>query len=121
MSDRSRALLRNGMARLWWYGFCSYDENRSDPFELTGPLLKKLDVTQNLLENAFGRNNQITHAVLGVLLDREKDGNPFYVREKVRELAHYIVQIGGVTILDALDGSELRELVVGKIEQLIAA
>ncbi len=121
MSDRSRALLRNGMARLWWYGYCSYDENRSDPFELTGPLLKKLDVTQNLLENAFGRNNQITHAVLGVLLDREKEGNPFYIRKKVRKLANYIVQVGGVTILDALEDAELRELVAGKVDQLQAA
>ncbi len=118
MPDRSRALLRNGMARLWWYGYCSYDETRSDPFELTGALLKKLDVTQNLLENAFGRNIQITQAVLGVLLDREKEGKSFYVREKVRDLARYIVQIGGVTIIDALPEDELRELVVAKIEQL---
>ena len=121
MSDRSRAPLRNGMARLWWYGYCSYDPAREDPFELTGALLKKLDVTQNLLENAFGKNNQVTQAVLKVLLDREKEGKAFYVRERVRELARYIVQIGGVTIIDALPESELRELVTGKIEQLDAA
>lgn len=118
MSDRSRAPLRNGIARLWWYGYCSYDSTRNDPFELTGALLKKLDVTQNLLENAFGKNNQVTQAVLKVLLDREKDGKAFYVREKVRELARYIVQVGGVTIIDALPEPELRELVTNKIEQL---
>jgi|ERR1035437_8817293 hypothetical protein len=121
MSDRSRAPLRNGMARLWWYGYCSYDPAREDPFELTGALLKKLDVTQNLLENAFGKNNQVTQAVLSVLLDREKEGKAFYVRDKVRELARYIVQIGGVTIIDALPETELRELVTGKIDQLDAA
>jgi hypothetical protein len=106
------------MARLWWYGYCSYDKSRDDPFELTGPLLKKLDVTQNLLENAFGRNNQITQAVLGVLLEREKEGKEFYVRDKVRALAKYIVQLGGVTIIDALGQEEIRELVAGKIDQL---
>src|SRR6267154_1013240 len=84
VTDRSRALMRNGMARLWWYGYCSYDEKRSDPFELTCALLKKLDVTQNLLENAFGRNIQITQSVLEVLLQREKEGRDFYVRAKVR-------------------------------------
>lgn len=120
MTDRSRAPLRNGIARLWWYGYCSYDPTREDPFELTGALLKKLDVTQNLLENAFGKNNQVTHAVLNVLLNREKEGKAFYVREKVRELARYIVQIGGVTIIDALPEPELRELVTGKIDQLSA-
>jgi hypothetical protein len=118
ITDRSRALLRNGMARLWWYGYCSYDGSREDPFELTGPLLRKLDVTQNLLENAFGRNIQITQAVLDVLLEREKQGKAFYVRDKVRALAKYIVQIGGVTIIDALPQEEIRELVTGRIEQL---
>jgi hypothetical protein len=118
MSDRSRAPVRNGMARLWWYGYCSYDETRDDPFELTGALLKKLDATQNILENAFGKNNQVTKAVLRVLLEREKEGKAFYVRKEVRELAHYIVQIGGVTIVDALDEAELREIVSGKIDQL---
>jgi hypothetical protein len=121
MPDRSRALLRNGMARLWWYGYCSYDAKREDPFELTGALLKKLDVTQNLLENAFGRNNQIIQAVLSVLLEREKEGRSFYVREQVRELARYIVQVGGVTIIDALPAEDIRGLVTGKIDQLVLA
>jgi hypothetical protein len=56
-----------------------------------------------------------------VLLEREKQGKAFYVREQVRELARYIVQIGGVTIIDALPELELRELVTGKIEQLAGA
>ena len=56
-----------------------------------------------------------------MLLEREKQGKAFYVREQVRELARYIVQIGGVTIIDALPELELRELVTGKIEQLAGA
>jgi hypothetical protein len=121
MPDRSRALIRNGIARLWWYGYCSYDESREDPFELTGALLKNLDVTQSILERAFSRNTSVTKTLLGVLLDRERNGNAFYVRAKVRDLAKYIVQIGGVTIIDALDDLELKGLVLGKIEQLAAA
>jgi hypothetical protein len=121
MPDRSRALLRNGMARLWWYGYSSYDETRKDPFELTGPLLKKLDVTQTLLENAFGRNTQITKAVLSVLLERENLGKDFYVRDQVRDLGKYIGFIGGVTIIDALPIPELSALITGKIEQLAAS
>ena len=50
-----------------------------------------------------------------------KDGKAFYVRDKVRNLAKYMVQIGGVTIIDALDEPDLRELVTDKIEQLTAA
>jgi hypothetical protein len=121
MPNRSRALIRNGMARLWWYGYCSYDESRQDPYELTTALLKNLDVTQSILERAFSLNTSVTKAVLGVLLDREKNGKAFYIRDKVRDLAKYMVQIGGVTIIDALDEPDLRELVTDKIEQLTAA
>lgn len=121
MPNKSRALIRNGMARLWWYGYCSYDESRRDPFELTTALLKNLDVTQSILERAFSLNTNVTKTILSVLLEREEAGKAFYVREKVRDLAKYIVQIGGVTIIDALDGPDLRELVSDKIDQLEAA
>lgn len=121
MSDRPRALIRNGIARLWWYGHTSFDPQREDPFELTAVLLKNLDVTQSILERAFSRNLMVTRAVLSALADEEKAGRPFYVREKVRDLAKYLVQIGGVTIIDALDFSDVRALVLGKIAQLTAA
>jgi hypothetical protein len=116
LSDRSRALLRNGMARLWWYGYCTYDEKRSDPFELTGALLKKLDVAQNFAENAFGRNVDVIKTLLEVVLERE-----FYEREPVRDLARYINSIGGVTIIDTIPREDLREMFTAKIEQLSVA
>ncbi len=121
MPDRSRALIRNGIARLWWYGYCSFDETRKDPYELTSVLLKNLDVTQSILERAFSRNTEVTRALLSVLLEREQNGKAFYVRDKVRDLAKYIVQIGGVTIVDALDAVDLRSLVESKIEELATA
>jgi hypothetical protein len=121
MPDRSRALIRNGIARLWWYGYCSFDDTRKDPYELTSVLLKNLDVTQSILERAFSRNTEVTRALLSVLLEREKEGKAFYVRDKVRDLAKYIVQVGGVTIVDALDAVDLRTLVESKIEELATA
>lgn len=120
MSDRPRALIRNGIARLWWYGFTTYDEERDDPFELTAVLLKNLDVTQSILERAFSRNRTVTRVVLSALLQREKDGNPFYHRDNVRDLAKYLVQVGGVTIIDALSSDEIRALVNSRIQELTA-
>lgn len=118
MSDRPRALIRNGIARLWWCGYSSHDELRKDPFELTAVLLKNLDVTQSILERAFSRNPTVTRAVLDVLLEREKAGKPFYLRDRIRDLAKYLVQIGGVTIIDALSFGEIRDLVIRKVDQL---
>ncbi len=121
MPDRPRALIRNGIARLWWYGYTTYDDERGDPFELTAVLLKKEDVTQSVLERAFSRNRTLTRAILSVLLEREKAGTPFYERERIRDLAKYLVQVGGVTILDALPLAEIRDVVNRKVDQLSTA
>lgn len=118
MSDRPRALIRNGIARLWWYGYTTYDDTRDDPFELTAVLLKNLDVAQSVLERAFSRNRTVAHAVLSVLRKLEQDGTPFYDRAKVRELAKFLVQLGGVTIIDALGRPEIEQIVLGKAGEL---
>lgn len=121
MPDRPRALIRNGIARLWWYGYTTYDDKRSDPFELTAVLLKNLDVAQSVLERAFSRNRTLTRALLSVLLERENAGTPFYDREKVRNLAKYLVQVGGVTVLDTLSFAEIHDVVSHRVDQLSAA
>jgi hypothetical protein len=118
MANRDRALIRNGIARLWWYGFVSYDEERDDPFELTKILLSKLDIAQSLLERSFSRNPAITKAVLSVLNQKEQEDSSFVDREKFRILMMYINQLGGVTILDTLDRRDLEGLVREKIEML---
>lgn len=114
MADRPRALIRNGLSRLWWYGYTTYDDTRSDPFELTGVLLKNLDVAQSILERGFSRSRAVAHSVLAVLLELERAGTPMYERDRVRELAKYLVQLGGVTIIDALPRPEVEKLVVAK-------
>lgn len=118
---RARALIRNGISRLWWYGYATYDDTRQDPFELTAVLLKRLDVTQSILERTFSHNRAVTRTVLSVLLQREKDGVPFYDRDDVRKLAGYLVQVGGVTIIDALTLPDVQGLVDRKVSELTAA
>ena len=38
-----RSLFRNGMARLWWIGYHTYDSNRSNPYELTEFICRNQD------------------------------------------------------------------------------
>lgn len=114
--DRSKALTRNGLARLWWYGYSTYDEGRDDPFELTGVLLKNLDVTQSVVERTFSRNRDLTRAFLSVLRERELKNQPFYRREEVRPLAQYLVRLGGVTIVDALSYEEMHALISRRVD-----
>jgi hypothetical protein len=46
---------------------------------------------------------------------------PFFDREKFRNLMKHINQIGGVTVLDALDSPDIQKVVTRKIEQLSKA
>lgn len=117
-SNRDRSLIRNGLARLWWYGYVSYDETRADPFELTKILLEKSDLTQNLLERSLSRNSTLTRAILSVLAEREKANKPFISREEFRQLSKYINFLGGVTILDALSLEDLMKMIREKIESI---
>jgi len=116
--NRSRGLIRNGIARLWWYGYVSYDEKRTDPYELTRVLLKTLDISESLLGRAFSHNRNIAKTILSSMAKLETLGKPFYHRESFRDLMKYINQVGGVTILDALDPSDLESLLDAKIKKI---
>ena len=52
----SRALLRNGISRLWWSAAMTHDEKRkNNKYELTKVILSRLDLAQQLLERSFSR------------------------------------------------------------------
>lgn len=119
MANRDRALIRNGISRLWWYGHVSYDANRSNPFELTEVLLEKLDIAQQLLERSYSRNATITKTILSMLVEKKAAGNPFSDRhKKFRPLIMHLNAIGGVTILDALVETDIRSIVESKLAQI---
>src|SRR5262249_35492451 len=70
---QGRALLRNGAARLWWTAKVTFDPKRKNPYELTGVLLSKLDIAQQLLERNLGRIPALNHAFLDYLLRHKQD------------------------------------------------
>ncbi|MBE7476011.1 MAG: hypothetical protein B6D44_00325 [Ignavibacteriales bacterium UTCHB2] len=101
-----RRLLRNGISRLWWYAHLTYDDKRSDPFELTRILLAHQDKAQNLLERSLGSDNKILVAVLEYL-----KFNPGLTREQVRDKIKEINLVGGVKNLHLLEQNEILEII----------
>ena len=120
MPNKDRALIRNGISRLWWYGYLTYDDTRDNPFELTEALLEKLDIAQQLLERSYSRNQIITRTILSLLVEKKIAGESFSIRQKFRALVMHLNALGGVTILDALNESDIRDIVEIKLEQLKA-
>jgi len=110
--SQSRALLRNGIARLWWTAQVSYDAERSNPYELTAVLLSSLDITQQILERGLGRAPNVIQAFLDFLLRNKSEllsgGNKNRVR--IREVTKFLNLYGGVSILDCLSKSDIMNV-----------
>lgn len=109
---QSRALLRNGIARLWWYGHLTHDSTRTDPFELTAVLLSSLDTAKNLLERNMGRAPHVRFAFLDFI---RTNGDRLGLsagqrRSRIRETAKLLNLRGGVTLLDCLTRDELAAM-----------
>lgn len=121
-SNESRALVRNGLARLWWYGYLSHDANRKNPYELTGVLLSSLDITQTILERSLGRVPAVNHGFLEFLLLHKAEliGPGDDKRLRVRQLAKYLNLIGGVTLLDCLTKSEVMSQLQKEFDRIMA-
>lgn len=118
MPNRDRALVRNGIARLWTYAYVTYDEQREDPFQLTEVLLQKLDIAQQLLERSFSRVPELPKAVMRVVQTYPKDQLDLTDRDQFRDVMRHVNRVGGVTILDLLTAFELEQTVRNRADML---
>jgi len=121
--SQSRALLRNGIARLWWVAHLSCDPERENPYELTTVLLSTLDITQQILERGLGRAPNIIRGFLEFLLRNSatllSGGNAN--RKRIRRLAKFLNMHGGVCILDCLSQGEIMDLLAKEMSRIMTS
>lgn len=110
--NQSRALLRHGIARLWWYGHTTFDPSRPKPYELTSVLLSKLDITQTILERRLGRAPHVMSGFLEFLLRHSAElmGSGDGKRAQIRHLAKHLNLYGGSTLLDCLGKTDIMSI-----------
>lgn len=109
---QSRALLRHGIARLWWYAKLTHDESRADPYQLTAVLLSYLDIAQQVLERSMGRAVAVRSGFLEYIAEnKDRLGKSAGERRhRIRELAKVLNLRGGVTLLDTLSSDGIGDL-----------
>jgi hypothetical protein len=119
-TKQSRALIRHGIARLWWYGYLTYDASRTDPYELTHVLLKTLDITASVLERNLGKNRLVRVTLLEFFLEH----NHIFLQRgesskiAVRTLVKSLNLRGGSAILDAMPKSSLRKFLSSQLSRI---
>ena len=107
-----QALLRNGISRLWWIAYSTYDESYDDPYHLTSILLRDSDFQVGILERNFSRNQDLTRNLLKAI-DKYTNDNKFPSRQQRRGLIKHMNLIGGTKVLDVLDYEDIEEIVLG--------
>lgn len=114
-NSSKRSLFRQGISRLWWIGYLTYDEKRTNHYELTEFVLRNgQDVINQLLDIGFSSNKMILTAVLNALYDAEKAGIDI-TRELVRDTCKYVNLLGGTYILDCLSQDDIYEKIKTKL------
>lgn len=108
-----RSLSRNALARLWWIGHLTYDETRSDPFELTRFVCEKADNIMHIIERNISNSRTITHASVSAMLKARNEGFDINT-DVVGELAKYLNVLGGTYILDCLPFEKIYDKTLAK-------
>ena len=108
---QSRALVRNGAARLWWAAKMTCDPDRDNPYELTHVLLSRLDIYKNLLERNFGRSMGVSRTFLEFLLLNKDEclSSGEKARQLVRDLSKAVNFHGGICVLDCKSKTALMD------------
>lgn len=110
--------LRNSIARLWWIGYLTYQEDHlSNPFELTKLLVSHSDLCQSVIERNFSMNRNITIGMLKAILKINNSGfkevgvSPIDGEQyEWRDLCKYINRYGAVSLLDSLTSDEIMDI-----------
>ncbi|UZJ78604.1 DUF6339 family protein [Fictibacillus sp. KU28468] len=112
-SSKGKTFYRNGLSRLWWYAYLTYDDTKTDPYHYTRMMLLNQEIANLLIDTTnLSRNKVALKAVLEVITDflkleefqeieRIKNRRKF-----IRELIKYTNLVGGVTIWDILSEKE---------------
>lgn len=123
---KERPLFRHGIARLWWYGYMTYDKTLDDPYYYTKIAFKDQDRARLLIETVnISRNRIALFAMLDVLqeLDTEiSNGTLLPIKDQrntlLRPLIRFINEVGGVMIWDLLSAEDAKNKIRSFIEQL---
>jgi hypothetical protein len=115
-SDRPK--FNNALARLWWYGRMTYEENSKNPFELTEYICENLTTKGYLtITFAFSNNERLCRVYFMTMMDFEKK-NKLTVKE-YEKVRRYINLLGGKILIDSLDDKYFSEIIKKYLNKLV--
>lgn len=104
-ASRGKAFVRQGIARLYWGAYLTYDETNENPYEYTEFFFNKQDVFTSITERSYARNKVLVLATL-----KELKKHPELSRADIRLFLVKLNQAGAITVLDFLDEEQASRL-----------
>lgn len=106
-ASKGKAFVRQGIARLYWSVYLTYDENNENgnPYEYTEYFFSKQDIFTSITERSYARNKILVSAAL-----KELKKNSELSREEVRAFLAKLNQAGAITVLDFLNKTQAEKL-----------
>lgn len=115
-----RSLFVHGLARLWWVGYATYDEeNTENPYWLTDFFTEK-DFSARatiFFSSNLTMNKDITRGILSALVQLQEEGVDIK-RDHLVQAVKYFNVIGGAMILDMLTREEVKEMTLAHLLKL---
>lgn len=123
--NKKRSLITNSLAKLWWMGRLTYDDKRTDSFELTRYF--ETDCATKLMiifSNNYISNKNIMIGLLSAL--RYLDSIGFSIKGKQKRDVYlsatkYLNVLGGTYILDYFTSEEIEEKIIKYMKSLKGA
>ncbi|WP_349948409.1 DUF6339 family protein [Lacrimispora sp. BS-2] len=114
-ASKGKAFVRQGIARLYWSAYLTYDEsNVNNPYELTEYFLSKQDIFAVSTERSLARNKELLLAALKVL---KEHGD--LKRNVIRQYFLNLNQAGGVIVLDSLSKELAYDLAKSTLDNVV--
>ncbi|KGR90836.1 hypothetical protein CD30_08955 [Ureibacillus massiliensis 4400831 = CIP 108448 = CCUG 49529] len=110
----------HALARLWWVGYMTYDENNQEnPYWLT-EFFCSADFSARCVvffSSNFTSNRAITKGILRALIALRDEG-VVIKRDHFVESTKYLNISGGALVLDLLEEDEVKEMVEKRIKKV---
>ena len=115
-ASKGKAFVRQGIARLYWSAYLTYDADNSNPFEYTEYFLSKQDIFAVSTERSLARNKVLLLEALKVLKE-----NPELKRADIRQFFLRLNQAGGLLVLDSLSPNSANELARRTLDDVMSS
>lgn len=104
-ASRGKAFVRQGISRLYWSAYLTYDADNANPYEYTEYFFSKQDIFTSITERSYARNKILVLAAL-----KELKAHPELGRTEIRLFLAKLNQAGAIKVLDFLNKAQAEEL-----------